>query len=253
VEEDRYIAINGHPIYFERLGDGRPLVLLHGGFNTIRSSFEKQIPFFVTRYQVIAPEQVGHGHSPDAPGTLGYRQMAEDTAELLRRLDVHDADIVGWSDGGILALMLARWHPALVRRLVISGANIRAEGMLADLLRWIRATPIDEMIPLLPKAWREAYVRVSPDGPDHWPIVVHKGVCRELEPVYMETQELTHIQARALVVVGDRDAITLEHTLDIFRTLPQAQLCVLPGTTHNTFQESPDVLNAIMAAFLEAP
>jgi pimeloyl-ACP methyl ester carboxylesterase len=122
-----YVMVNGHSMYYEQYGVGRPIVLLHGGLHTIHLTFEQQIAAFAEQHQVIAIEQVGHGHSADRQGPFSYADMAEDTAALLRQLNITSADFVGWSDGGILSLMLVRRYPALVRRLAISGANPQAQ------------------------------------------------------------------------------------------------------------------------------
>jgi pimeloyl-ACP methyl ester carboxylesterase len=246
-----YAIVNEHTIYYEQFGVGRPVVLLHGGLHTIHLSFEKQIPIFAQQHQVIAIEQIGHGHSADIQGPFSYAQMAEDTADLLRQLNITNADFVGWSDGGILALILARRRPTLVRRLVISGANIRAEGLTVETLKYFRETQSDQIAKDL-SGLREAYEQTSPDGPDHWPVVVAKTVDMIITPVILEQSDLAAIQARVLVVAGDRDAITLDHTLEIFESLPQAQLCILPGTGHDTFQKASDWFNPIMLAFLDA-
>jgi len=247
-----YATVNGHPIYYEQFGDGRPIVLLHGGLHTIHLSFEKQIAPFAEQHHVIAIEQVGHGHSADIEGPFSYMQMAEDTAALLRQLNITNADFVGWSDGGILSLILARRHPTLVRRLVISGANIRAEGLKAETLTYFRETPSDQIAKDF-SGLRAAYEQTSPDGSDHWPIVVAKIVNMIITPVILEQSDLAAIQAHVLVVAGDRDAITLEHTIELFESLPQAQLCILPGTGHETFQKAADRLNPMILAFLDAP
>ena len=244
--------VNGHTLYYEQTGMGRQLVLLHGGLTTIQFSFSKQISVFAQQYRVTAIEQVGHGHSPDIPQPFSYRQMAEDTAELLRQLGIAGADVVGWSDGGILALLLARWHPMLVRRLVISGANVRAEGLEAQTRQKLRDIPAEQLAQDLPSVWRETYEQVSPDGAGHWPVVVGKARDLFLTPVILTTADLAAIQAPVLVVSGDRDLITLDHTVEIYRSLPRAQLCILPGTQHGTFQSAADWLNPIILAFLNA-
>src|SRR5437868_9669845 len=102
-----YATVAGYAMYYEEYGRGHPLVLLHGGLNTIAGSFARQIPVFARNHRVIAVEQVGHGHTVDARKTFTYAQMADDTAALLRRLHVAPADLVGWSDGGIIALVIA--------------------------------------------------------------------------------------------------------------------------------------------------
>jgi len=249
-EPGHYATVNGYRMYYEEYGSGRPLVLLHGGANTIHSSFESQVAEFARGHHVVAPEQIGHGHTADVVGRpFSYRQMAEDTASLLERLNVHDADLVGWSDGGDLALLIARYHPMLVRRLVISGANIRAEGMTST--KALRELSDEDLAKALPASWREAYEPVSPDGPAHWTTFIGKSRLMWLTPIILETTDLAVIQAPTLVVAGDHDAITLDHTIEMFRALPHAQLLILPGTPHATFQSAARWLNPMMLEFFD--
>jgi pimeloyl-ACP methyl ester carboxylesterase len=122
-----YAEIHGIKMYYEIRGEGQPVVLLHGGTSTIETSFSEQIPVLARNHRVIAIEQMGHGHTGDVGGReLSYEGMAEDTAALLVHLGIQNADIVGWSDGGQLALRLAFTHPELVRRVVASGVGLGA-------------------------------------------------------------------------------------------------------------------------------
>ncbi len=132
--------IHGHKIYYAVRGSGPTLVFLHGGGDSGEHSFVRQLDVFSEHHHIVAPDQVGQGRTPDVPGPLSYTAMMEDTAELLRMLKLQHVDVVGFSDGGILALMLAVRHPELVRRLVISGVNISPEGLRPEDLEELRAT-----------------------------------------------------------------------------------------------------------------
>jgi pimeloyl-ACP methyl ester carboxylesterase len=243
----QYVQINGHPLYYEEYGQGRPLVLLHGGAHNLHNSFDCQIPAFSQSYRVIGIEQVGHGHTPDIPGPITYDAMAVDTAALLHQLNITSADMVGWSDGGVLGLMLASRHPELVHRLVVSGANIHVD-LNSEGAKYLRELPADQFFPDSHKV----YEQISPDGPDHWGVVIEKIKDTWLTAVYIEVAELTKINAPTLVVAGDHDFISAEETLEIFHAIPQAQLCILPGTDHFTFQHAAAWLNPIILAFLNA-
>ena len=156
--------------------------------------------------------------------------MMEDTAELLKVLKLKNVDVVGFSDGGILALMLAVRHPELIRRVVISGVNIAPEGLRPEDLEELRATQIPK-----PKTIDEKLAYLWFTSPTETEL--NLGL-------------LTKISKPVLLISGDRDAITLEHTLKIFHALPDAQLCVLPGTDHATFSGRSEWLNPIIDAFL---
>jgi len=244
-----YATVHGLRMYYQVYGKGPPLLLLHGGLQTIASSFAKQIPVFAESHRVIAVEQMGHGHTGDADRELTYRGMAEDTAELLRQLGLADVDVVGWSDGGIVALVLAAHHPKLVRRLVVSGVNLRPDGCTEDFLAHVRALKPSDMKGLD----RREYDKVSPDGPAHYAVVFHKVQDLWLTapvPEDIDDAQLAEIQAPTLVMVGDHDIIRPEHTMEIYQHLPHAQLCILPGTSHNTFDRRPEWVNPMVLSFL---
>jgi pimeloyl-ACP methyl ester carboxylesterase len=248
-----YTTVNGRRMYFEQHGQGRDLVLLHGGAGTIQHSFEKQISVLSNGHRVIAIEQIGHGHTPDSKIPFSYSQMAEDTVALLRTLKVENADFIGWSDGGILALLIARRHPELVRRFVISGANTRLVGMTPAEVKEIQESTPQKLAEILGPSLREAYVAASPDGLAHWPVVAKKVWDLWLTPVVFEREDLVSIQAPVLVVCGDKDGVPIDHTLEIFKALPKAQLLVLPGTGHHTFKTAANTLNPIILSFIDAP
>ncbi len=224
-------TIHGHPIYYAVRGKGSTLIFLHGGGDSGEHSFVRQLDVFSEHHHIVAPDQVGQGRTPDVPGPLSYTAMMEDTAALLRTLKLRDVDVVGFSDGGILALMLAVRHPELVRRLVISGVNIAPEGLRPEDLEELRASQIPK-----PKTIDEKLSQLWLTSPTETEL--NLGL-------------LGKIAAPVLVISGDRDAITLEHTLKIFHALPDAELCVLPGTDHATFSGRSEWLNPIIGAFLE--
>ena len=225
-----WAAIHGHRIYYALRGKGPTLVLLHGGGDSGEHSFEHQLDVFSENHHVVAPDQVGQGRTPGVPGPLSYTSMMEDTAKLLQVLKLEHVDVVGFSDGGILALMLAIRHPELVRRLVISGVNIAPEGLNPEDLQDLRASQTPS-----PKTIDEKLARLWFTSPTQ----------EELN-----LPSLGQIAQPVLVISGDRDAITLEHTLKIFHALPNAELCVLPGTDHGTFAGRSDWLNPIIREFL---
>ena len=227
-----YAQIDKLRMYYEVYGEGRPLVLLHGGGSTIAESWPQQIAYFASKHRIIAPEQQGHGHTRDLDRPLSYVEMADDTAQLLTQLGIRDADVLGWSDGGIVGLILAAHHPELVRRLVVSGANISPSGLVPDGLAEI-TRPAEE-----DPADRARYERVSADPPEHY--AAFKAKLDDLwrnHPTEAELSvaDLKKIAAPTLVVAADRDLILLDHTVLIYRSIPNAELLILPGSNHNTF------------------
>jgi pimeloyl-ACP methyl ester carboxylesterase len=244
-----YADVHGMKMYYEVHGAGRPVVLLHGGATTIRLSFEKQIPVLAQNHRVIAIEQMGHGHTADVPGRdFTYEGMTEDTAALLNQLGIRNADVIGWSDGGRIALRLAFTHPELVRRVIASGVGLSAPTPeVAEIIRKYYEA-------LSPETWWPPaiaeYARISPDGPEHWPVVFGKLRAMWMKPSRGVSQEdLAKIKAPTLIVAGDEESV--ERSTAIFRAIPGAKLCILPGTNHLTFIHRPEWMNLIILDFLD--
>ena len=236
-----YLPVNGLRMYYEVHGAGPPLLSLHGGTGSINPD-SIVIPFLATRFQVIAIEQMGHGRTADAMDrAFHYHDMAEDTVELLRKLDIESAAIVGFSDGGIIGLDIAIHHPDRVTKLVVSGANVRTDGYTAENLTWIRTfRPEDEPV-------SGAYARWSPDGAAHWPTFLER-----LRPMWASEPDFTQAQieritAPTLIIVGDADIVQAEHAVEMFRTIPGSQLCVVPHAGHGVMPKE------TILAFLDAP
>jgi pimeloyl-ACP methyl ester carboxylesterase len=164
---------------------------------------------------------------------------------LIERVVGGPAHVLGHSIGAAVALTLAMRRPELVRKLVqVSGgfnheAEITMEGM-----------GIEQMVEGTVAFLGASYGEVSPDGEDHFPVVVRKDFeLSAREPAYT-AQEIGTVKHRTLVMVADDDIITFEHTLEFYRVLPSAELAVVPGTSHFLLQEKPTLCNAIILDFL---
>lgn len=242
--------VRGLKMYYEVHGKGPPVVLLHGGMNTIHGSFAKQIPVLAENHRVIAIEQMAHGHTPDIQERkLSYEGMTEDTAALLVHLGIRNADVVGWSDGGQIALRLAFTHPQLLRRVVVSGVGL---GASPEIVKWLGAEKDFANLSAGSPEGFEAYKRVSPDGPDHWPVYAAKIWVMWRGATWGFTEsELGKINLPVLVVAGDQDAVRIEETTRIFRAIPKAKLYILPGTGHTTFQDRAAWVNPVLLDFLD--
>ncbi len=240
-KEDYWTTVNGHPLHFIAHGQGRALLLLHGGGDTPNRSFSKQLKAFAAHHRVIAPEQIGHGETPELPGPLSYTQMMDDTVALLEQLHVDSTDVVGWSDGGIIGLMLAVHHPALIRRIVVSGANMAPEGLedfeLAEARSHVNAGPI----PFAPNLFREPSFA---DKLGH--LWGSSPTADELNPGL-----LSRVRQPVLVMAGAHDVIKPAHTLEIYDSLPAGRLWILPETSHNTFSERAELVNPVVLSFLD--
>jgi pimeloyl-ACP methyl ester carboxylesterase len=251
----RFIEVRGAKLYTQSFGHGPPIVFLHGGLLFFDNNFAKQKDYFAANRTVIGIDQRGHGHSPDGPWSLSYQEMAEDTAAVIAQLGVGPVDIVGHSDGGNIALLVARDHPQLVRRVVISGANLRS-GLTAEQVEershWSQEK-LRGVADSLPPWFRTDYAKVSPDGADHWMKLIEKCYHMWIQPVVIEPGDLKKISARVLVMAGDHDFTSIEETTEIYRGLPKGQLIIVPATGHGTFLQRPDLVNLSIREFLDQP
>ena len=254
----RYVEVRGAKLYTQIYGRGPPIVFLHGGMAFFDNSFAKQRDYFATYRTVIGIDQRGYGHSPDGPWSLSYQMMADDTAAIIERLGIGPVDIVGHSDGADLALILARDHPQMVRRLVISGANIRADlsPETKQRAQWSPQQLTEHLRAVangLPPWFFPDYSRVSPDGPEHWMTLLTKTYDMWLQPVVIEPADLKKISIPVLVVAGDHDLTSIEESAEIFRDLPNGQLFIVPASNHGTFNKRPELVNLAMREFLNQP
>jgi pimeloyl-ACP methyl ester carboxylesterase len=259
-----YAPVHGLSMYYEVHGEGRPLAMLHGAYMTI-DAMGPLLPGLAQARRVIAPEQQGHGHTADIERPITYEQMADDTAALLRHLELQDADIVGFSMGGGVALQLAIRHPDLVGKLVVASASYTSEGMPAV---------AHEMFPsITPELFagspiEEAYLRTAPK-PDDFPKLVQKLKELDTTPFAWPADDIRGIKAPTMIVLGDSDGVRLEHAVELFRLLrggvmgdlqgmPASQLAVLPGTAHFVspgmgLLDRAEWLLALIPPFLDAP
>jgi pimeloyl-ACP methyl ester carboxylesterase len=233
-----YAEVNGLDMYYEVHGTGRPLVVLHGAYMTI-GTMGPVVPALAESRQVIAVELQGHGHTADADRPLTYEQMANDVAALMDHLGLEDTDVFGFSMGGGVALQVAIRHPEVVRKLVVVSVSYTSDGMHPELLEMI-PTMTPEIFAGSPL--EDAYLRTAPN-PEDFPTLVAKLKQLDMQPYAWPPEDIQGIAAPTLFVIGDSDAIRLEHAVELFRLLgggvmgdlaglPKSQLAVLPGTTH---------------------
>ncbi|QSQ17686.1 alpha/beta fold hydrolase [Myxococcus landrumensis] len=259
--QGRYATVNGLRMYYEVHGKGRPVVLLHGALSTLELDFGKLLPELAKTRQVIAIEQQGHGHTADTNRPLSYEQMAEDTAGLLGLLGVKNADFLGYSMGGSIALQLAIRHPRLVRTFVFAGgASYRMDGTYPELIEiWKQLKPEH----LAGSPFQKEYARVAPQ-PENWAALIEKVKQLDTTFVGWPAEEVRGIQAPSLLMIGDADITRPEHTVEMFRLLgggvagdvhglPRARLAVFPGTTHVTLVGRVDWLLSMVSEFFDAP
>lgn len=256
-----YAPVNGLELYYEIHGEGEPLVLLHGAYMTVDAMGEI-IPMLAETRKVIAVELQGHGHTADIDRPLTYEQMADDVAALIKHLGIVEADVFGYSMGGGAALQAAVRHPGVVRKLVAASVSYTSEGMHSELIEFIPSiTP--EVFAGSP--FEAEYLDVAPN-PEDFPTLVEKLKTLDMTPFEWD---IRGIEAPTLLIVGDSDAIRLEHAVEMFRllgggvmgdlgVLPASRLAVLPATTHFVppgcgVLDRADLLAPMISEFLDAP
>ncbi len=238
----KYATVNGIEVYYEVYGEGDPMVLIHGSGQSIEA-MEHQVAFFADKYQVIVADSRAHGKSGLGEGPLNYRQMASDMAALLNHLGVEKTRLVGWSDGGIIGLLLAIQYPQTIAKLAIMGANLQPDtsAVYPWAVEWVasQSRQIDQML-------------AAGDTSQNWALLKqHFSLLREQPNISLE--ELGTISIPALVMAGDRDIIREEHTLKIYQNLQKAHLAIFPGETHFTPATNPQLFNSTVDKFMGQP
>jgi pimeloyl-ACP methyl ester carboxylesterase len=241
-----YVDVGGIHTYYEAVGDGPPLLLLHGGLMS-GADYPDQVAALSGRFRVVAPDRRGHGHTADVEGPITYELMAADTLALMDALGIDRAHVVGHSDGANIGMLLGIGHPERVDRLVLISGNFRFDGLRLDVLDWMVTSPdadwADEEA-----GWR----RFTPDPAEHWPVVLEKLRHLFVSAPTMTDADLARITAPTLVIGADRDLVALEHFAAQFRAIPGAQLAIVPGTSHFLTRERPDLVNELILGFLPA-
>jgi pimeloyl-ACP methyl ester carboxylesterase len=234
--------VNGISLYYETYGAGPPVIVLHGA-----TGFLETMHYFITAlaptHTVIAVDSRAQGRSTDSAAPLSYGLMADDVLKLMDSLHLKQADVVGWSDGGIIGLDLAMNHPDRVRRLVAIGANYDTRGVMgggadftADVARQVKPF----------------YDRIAPD-PSHFRVMLAKIKTLVTTEPHYTTDELARIRAKTLIVAGEHDIILRAHTDTLAAVIPGAQKVIVPGASHFGPLEEPDVYDDLVVKFLNAP
>ena len=256
-----YVPVNGLMMYYEIHGTGQPLVLLHGAFSAIGTSFGKLLPSLAQTRQVIAFELQAHGRTADIDRPLSLEQLADDVAAALRHLEIERADIFGYSTGAAVALHVVIRHPDVVRKLVLASVTYNLDGVHPGLMEGL-ADMKPEM--MFGSPWHEEYTQIAPHPEDFATLFAKKTqMDQRIQDLTAET--IQAIQAPTLLIIGDSDLVRPEHAVEMFRLLgggvfgdtpaglPNSQLAILPGTSHVTVVYRADLLLAMIPAFLDAP
>lgn len=252
------IDVDGVNTWTEVRGSGdATVVLLHGGLSNSDDLLDSIGVGLEAHFRLIAFDRRGHGYTHDTEAPFHYDDMATHAIGVLEHFaasksaldesSVTDAappvHLVGWSDGGIVALLVALRRPDLVDRLVLIGANFHFDGL----------HEFDAGDDPSGGTMSEAYASRSPDGAEHFPIVAEKFMAMVTTEPTLTPAELGALRHPTLVIVGDDDMVRLDHTVALYEALPAGRLCVVPGASHAVVLERPQLVTEIVADFLMSP
>ena len=236
-----YINLRGHQIYsYEWENDGEAVVLLHGGLSKTSSWDYIMVPPLEDEFHVFAYDRTAHGFTGDQPGSLHFDFQTLEAIAYLEDVVKEPAHLIGWSDGGNIALKVAIARPDLVKSIVAIGANYHFSGVMQAFVD-----------PEISEDDQAEYNLISPDAP-HTLLekTIRMHAIWESEPT-LTLEDISTIQCPVLVLVGDDDVINHSHTIALFEALPLGQLAVIPGTSHIVVKEKPGLMNAVIVQFLE--
>jgi len=256
-----YAPVNGLKMYYEihGSGSGEPLVLLHGSFMTITNNWTGWIGELSKTRNVIAVEMQGHGRTADINRDFSYEHLADDIAATLDYLEIKQADVLGYSMGGGVAMQVAIRHPESVRKVVSISAFFRHDGLVREALDAFPKLTADTFTgsPI-----ETEYKKLSPT-PNEFPNFVKRVVAMALMPYDFGAAALKATKAPFLFIHGDADGVRLEHIAEMFRLKGDeihgdlrprsaSRLAVLPNTTHVTLMEKRNAIIPMVNDFLDA-
>jgi len=261
--QGKYANVNGLKLYYEIHGTGKPLLLLHGGLGTV-GMFEQILPRLAEDRQVIGVELQAHGHTADIERPLSFEFMADDIAALIKQLRLGQADVMGYSLGGGVALQTAIRHPDVVRKLILVSAPCKSDGWYPEVRTGMKLMNAEAAKAMVGSPMHQAYVSVAPN-PDGWQTLVAK-TGQLVSQDYDWSKDVAAIKTPTMIVVGDADGVRTAHAVEFFELLgggkkdagwdgsgtSNARLAILPATTHYNIIFSP-MLGSTVTPFLDAP
>jgi pimeloyl-ACP methyl ester carboxylesterase len=234
----RYLDTRGVRLYYEQYGSGEPLLFIHGNGGSM-DNFGNNIPYFSQHYHVIAVDSRAHGNSHDAADSLTFEQMADDFNALLDSLHLDSCYVIGWSDGGINALLLAIRHPDKVKKMAITGTNLWPDTTGLTPYIWEVIQQENAHLKKLPKtdATRNQ-LKISD---------------LDLYQPHITLEQLHTIQVPTLVIGGDHELIPVRHTVLIAENISKSYLWIIPASGHSTPVFKKDQFNPLVYDFFQKP
>jgi pimeloyl-ACP methyl ester carboxylesterase len=244
IEQGNYANINSLNMYYEIHGSGTPLLYLHGG-GLCTEAHKNEIIFLSQSYKVIAADRQGQGRTADIDREISYEGMAIGQLELLKHLKIDSCIVYGNSDGGPVALYMAIKSPKTVTKLIVEGTNYHYSGIEDDWTELLKS--------VTPEMYQNDFFNaLSPNGSEYWPTMLSKLKNMWLNSPTITPLELNEITCPTLIIVGDRDMIKIEHTVSLYKAMPNASLFIVPSTSHEAMVEKPDFVRPVVLDFINA-
>ena len=259
--ETNLVRVNGIELGYQEFGNGKPLLLLHGGFGSVEM-FGPNIELLAAGNRVIGADLQSHGRSPAADRPMKFEAMADDIAALIEKLGLERVAIMGFSLGGAVGLRTAIQHPDLVDRLVLVSTVFKRGGWYPEMTAGMDAMGPETAEFLKQSPMYQAYERIAPRVED-WPVLVHQ-LTTALKVDYDWSAEVSGLQMPVMIVVGDADGLPPAHAVEFFQLLggglrdahwdgsgmTHHRLAILPGLTHYDINVAP-ALSAAVIPFLD--
>ena len=250
-----YSDVNGLKMYYEIHGQGKPLVLIHGGGSTIQTNFEKIIPLLAKNRKVIAVELQAHGRTSDRNAGLTFEQDADDIATLLKNLNIDKADFLGFSNGGTTTLQIAIRHPEIVDKMILGSALAKRNGV-PD---WFWGFMLQAKLENMPAQLKDGYKKIAADT-NGLQVMHDRDAKRMVNFKDIPDEQIKAITVPTLIIIADKDVITPEHALELHRQIANSEFAIIPGghgeyigeitTITPDFKES-DLVVPIIEKFLD--
>lgn len=253
-QQGKFIKANSLNIYYEDYGKGKPLVLLHGGLGS-SARMRPFVPALSKHFRVITPDTRGHGKTNNPSGEFSYRLLAADLAEFIQHLEIHQPFICGWSDGGQTALELGMQYPNLAKGLVVGAAWFKFSGSYQKSLRFlgmeapghVSYEQTEKAVPQFVEVLRS----IHEPGPDYWKELLKQISIMWWTPLGYNANDFERIIIPTLILVGDRDAmVPVEEAVEMYRSIPNAELAIAPNADHGFPYTNPDTFTALSLGFL---
>ncbi len=251
-----YSDVNGLKMYYEIYGEGKPLVLIHGGGSTIQTTFGRVIPMLARHRKLIAFELQAHGRTGDRDKELSFEQDANDVATLLKNLHIFKADFFGFSNGGTTTLQIAIRYPELVDKIVVASALCKRNGVPSQFWDFMEQARLENM----PEQLKEGYKKVASDS-GGLQVMHDKDAKRMVDFKDIPDEKIKSIKVPTFIIIGDKDVITPEHAIEMHRLITNSELAIIPGghgeyigeitTLKPNYKESDFVVVPMIESFLD--